>query len=401
MSGNRKEKHLQLAGVVKGVHAQLRQSLKKSGGDYEAVWSDHLHNTEVLTEYAEAMHQLATDIWTKNQPETRIEWCKNTCEEYFFSESGLKKQMRKDQKREYFAKLEKGIKVEEVCCSPQHDDCSEREGTDRSSDIHGAGNAEGSVDDTPASASFHRLQYSDGHETEGVARASEIHGTSSEDESVEDPYALTSQIRLLDVGSCYNPFQHLPKFLSVGIDISPAVESVYKCDFLHLASTDRLPEHAIDAHLLNLTSPVESLPSQAFHVVVFSLLLEYFPCTYQRWVCCEKARKVLTMNGLLVIITPDSHHQNKNAPMMKSWKKAIESLGFRRWRYEKQDHLHCMAFRKVPMVVEMGSEISADMMYIPQDFNMDKEEECEIGAPEFDENFVREGFLELPGCDDL
>ena len=34
--------------------------------------------------------------------------------------------------------------------------------------------------------------------------------------------------------------------------------------------------------------------------------------------------------------------------MMRSWKTAIEALGFRRWRYVKLDHLHCMAFRKLP-----------------------------------------------------
>ena len=33
--------------------------------------------------------------------------------------------------------------------------------------------------------------------------------------------------------------------------------------------------------------------------------------------------------------------------MMRSWKTAIEALGFRRWRYVKLDHLHCMAFRKL------------------------------------------------------
>ncbi len=32
------------------------------------------------------------------------------------------------------------------------------------------------------------------------------------------------RIRLLDVGSCFNPFQKFPDFLSIGLDISPAVE---------------------------------------------------------------------------------------------------------------------------------------------------------------------------------
>ena len=34
---------------------------------------------------------------------------------------------------------------------------------------------------------------------------------------------LRGKIRLLDVGSCFNPFAEFDEFLSVGIDISPAV----------------------------------------------------------------------------------------------------------------------------------------------------------------------------------
>ena len=56
--------------------------------------------------------------------------------------------------------------------------------------------------------------------------------------------------------------------------------------------------------------------------------------------------------------------------MMKSWKEAIESLGFKRWKYVKQEHLHCMAFRKVTYEQSLlVSDVSPDMLYIPQDYN--------------------------------
>ena len=94
--------------------------------------------------------------------------------------------------------------------------------------------------------------------------------------------------------------------------------------------------------------------------------------------------------------------------MMRSWKTALEALGFSRWRYVKLEHLHCMAFRKLPPSAEqpgitnssatrqhptahppasrldaegrLGSGVlldsadvagvaSPDMMYIPQDFS--------------------------------
>jgi hypothetical protein len=60
------------------------------------------------------------------------------------------------------------------------------------------------------------------------------------------------------------------------------------------------------------------------------------------------------VNVLLLIVTPDSHKQHRNAPMIKSWKKAIESLGFVRWHYIKLKHLHCMAFRKVQLEREIS-----------------------------------------------
>ena len=45
---------------------------------------------------------------------------------------------------------------------------------------------------------------------------------------------------------------------------------------------------------------VKILPSELFHVVVFSLLLSYFPSAEQRWKCCHKAHQLLRPNGALV-----------------------------------------------------------------------------------------------------
>lgn len=153
----------------------------------------------------------------------------------------------------------------------------------------------------------------------------------------------------------------------------------------------------------NLRSPIEKLPKDSFHVVVFSLLLEYFPAPYQRWLCCQKARKLLMKNGLLVIITPDSHPQHRNAPMIKSWRTAIESMGFVRWRYVKQDHLHCMAFRKVPQPRDrdrhLVGDATPDMLYIPQDFSDETADNSSGGAPAYtsaDEEFFRQTVHELP-----
>lgn len=49
------------------------------------------------------------------------------------------------------------------------------------------------------------------------------------------------KMRLLDVGSCFNPFLKFDEFLTVGIDIVPAVEVRVLIVSLHL----------LDKHVLN------------------------------------------------------------------------------------------------------------------------------------------------------
>ena len=178
-------------------------------------------------------------------------------------------------------------------------------------------------------------------------------------------------------------------------------QSVLRCDFLKLEITDSLTK-LLDIE--TLTEPVTSLPASAFHVVVFSLLLEYLPSVHLRWLCCQKAHKLLELHGLFIVITPDSNHQNKNAPMMKRWKAAIESLGFSRWRYVKQEHLHCMAFRKTQQVHDETLEGVGEMLTIPQDFS-DASENEETNVPQNAQSNCDklhfEDFGDLPFCGDF
>ena len=82
----------------------------------------------------------------------------------------------------------------------------------------------------------------------------------------------------------------------------------------------------------------------------------------------------MTLDGVLVIVTPDSSHVNKRAAQMKSWQTALEThLGFKRFKYEKLTHLHCMIFRKiaeVDPVVTLESDQLFSLLYIPQDTNV-------------------------------
>ncbi|NP_001076819.1 S-adenosylmethionine sensor upstream of mTORC1 [Xenopus tropicalis] len=332
-----------LSGVVKRVHRDLRKKYREAG-DFEKIWLEHCKDKGRLCEYAVAMKALADNHWAKKcEGEGRIEWCLGVCQEYFFN-GGKKKAIEKDARRATLNKLQ----------SPNH--------------------AEDGVSDF----SVPNIK------------------------PLNDEY-MTGKIRLLDVGSCYNPFLKYEDFLAVGIDIVPAVETVCKCDFLNLQIQRPLQfaPDAIDAFLKQLESPIDYLPAELFHVVVFSLLLSYFPSPYQRWICCKKAHELLTLNGLLLIITPDSSHQNRHAVMMKSWKIAIESLGFRRMTYSKFSHMHLMAFRKTSLKTtsDLITMNYPDMLYIPQDFNYDGEEDyfspC-CARSELEDEQLACGFTELP-----
>ncbi|XP_026524886.1 S-adenosylmethionine sensor upstream of mTORC1 isoform X1 [Notechis scutatus] len=346
----RKLQQEKLSGVVKSVHRRLRKKYREVG-DFDKIWREHCEDEETLCEYAEAMKNLADNHWTKTcEGEGRIEWCCSVSREYF-QNGGKQKALEKDEKRAALAS--KSIQTISI---------------DPSSKM-------------------------------------EVSTDSSSHSSVTDESLHPSgKIRLLDVGSCFNPFLKFEEFLTVGIDIVPAVESVYKCDFLNLQIHQplQLAQDAIDAFLKQLKNPIDSLPGELFHVVVFSLLLSYFPSPYQRWICCKKAHELLVLNGLLLIITPDSSHQNRHAMMMKSWKIAIESLGFKRFKYSKFSHMHLMAFRKISLKTtsDLVSRNYPGMLYIPQDFNTVEEEEfsnnsCYIRSDVEDEQLAC-SFMELP-----
>ena len=115
----------------------------------------------------------------------------------------------------------------------------------------------------------------------------------------------------------------------------------------------------------------------AYQVVVFSLFLSYLPRPRQRLECCVKAHQLLRPHGLLLVVTPDSSHQNRRVDMMKSWKASLEKIGFHRCKYSKLTHLHCMAFRKVTMEtvgLDRLEQVVWEGLYIPQDKQQLQEE---------------------------
>ena len=199
------------------------------------------------------------------------------------------------------------------------------------------------------------------------------------------------------------------------------MQSVRKCDFLNVdiepplrpcisaeeeAKLRKQSGGEVDAPTQDCW--LQQLPAESFDVVVFSLLLSYFPATQQRMQCCINAHKVVRPHGLLLVVTPDSSHQNRHADMMKSWKSAIEGIGFHRWKYIKETHLHCMAFRKTTGILP-GDHYrrvleNHSLLYIPQDSHeLGGQPESDVNARLFPQGqpTPRQSFEQLPfGCSD-
>lgn len=152
---------------------------------------------------------------------------------------------------------------------------------------------------------------------------------------------------------------------------------------------------------------LSQLPGEAYDVVVFSLLLSYLPSTTQRMTCCVNAHKVLQLHGLLLIVSPDSSHQNRHAALMTDWRRCIEAVGFHRWKYVKQTHLHSMAFRKTCSVTNLSAAMANHhLLVIPQDSHEEEggEREGREGEEEGEKNGETEDrteyFQELPQFSD-
>ncbi len=128
------------------------------------LWREHLKDHSSLSNYATAMYALATGPWAKHKAQGeggRIEWCVDVCCEYFLG-GQLKKLLLKDLRR-----TEHGMPtlLHPMLLPPSPE------------------------------------------QVEGVAR--EFEGR---------------RWRLLDVGSCYNPFAEHSQFDVTAVDIAPAVE---------------------------------------------------------------------------------------------------------------------------------------------------------------------------------
>lgn len=312
------EEHLTLSTEIKSLHKILRDKTKKLGA--KRAWQEHLQSKSKLSSYAKAMKELAIKHWETNDRKAE-------------SISNAKRFQQRNRIswttnycRDYFQKAAfiSGLRQRELRILDELKiDCTE----------------------------FNQMI------------------------NLSNRFPV-EKIKLLDVGSCYNPFGRFNEFNVIPIDIAPAVDDVYECDFLNVELTGTIDTEKTMNSTEGASKKITKLNVNSFDVVVFSLLLEYLPTSEQRIMCCEKAYQLLAAEGIFIIITPDSKHVGANAKIMKTWRYALALMGFGRIKYEKLEHITCMAFRKCfdAEVSRRWARIHKEpyMDYkieIPQDFN--------------------------------
>lgn len=196
------------------------------------------------------------------------------------------------------------------------------------------------------------------------------------------------KIRLLDVGSCYNPLQKIVNetqeshlYDITALDLFPGDPSVLQCDCIDLKITlpntspvivPLVPPAAPERSDSTGTAPavamdqLVSLPAESADVVTMSLVLSYLPTADLRMQMIRNAREILVgpghqgrphHSGLLIIFEKesifgqDTANQHNHASLVHNWKQAIRGLGFEFVKYRKLYHSgrksHGLVFRKV------------------------------------------------------
>eukprot|EP00981_Chlorochromonas_danica_P006710 scaffold1463_cov189-Ochromonas_danica.AAC.5 len=215
------------------------------------------------------------------------------------------------------------------------------------------------------------------------------------------------KIKVLDVGSCYNPLQNGPcgSNLDVtAVDLYPGDPSVYQCDFLKLqvGEKDSLPIIEVDPQNPQFKR-VKQLPAESFDAVTMSLVLSYLPSPDKREQMIATARALLRsppppsspatsnenphMAGILLIIEKDSVFGRGKSSIdalynqttfLTSWKHSLQQSGFHLMKYfplwatQERRRTHAFALAKAESLPapNVSSDAVLQGLWIKQDFDL-------------------------------
>jgi len=152
------------------------------------------------------------------------------------------------------------------------------------------------------------------------------------------------------------------------VDLAPANAEVFKCDFLSVAIG---AETIIlnDATFFDGGKRVKEFEKSSLKCVVFCYLLSYIPDPALRLQACIKGLKLLSVGGVLLLLTPDSSSQQKHYLFIRNIITGFAAIGAKKIRYRKEKHYHALVFMKISEIGESDinvEEISKNF-WIPHD----------------------------------
>jgi len=315
------------ADLIVQTHTNLRTRIRK-GQSASEVWSSHLKDTSRLKQYAVAMQRVQKYKWDKtSESGNRVQWGHSAIVDYY-ARGGQERMARK----------------EEVL------------------------------------AMFHRK--SPQEKKEAKRRLEEEVKEGRDEVTVpEGKYERMLPLEVLDVGSCDNLFSEYSELRTTALDIFPASEDVYQCDFLKVKVGDSTiihpptkgsheppandPAYELPKTSLNV-SKVSQLKKEHYDVVIFSYLLSYLPLPAIRRDCCAKAYELLKPGGILVIMSPDPEVTSDNAFIFMCWRVTLARLGFHKVLYKKCDYFHGNVYRKA-LCKEVLEEKSDRYLYAAEE----------------------------------
>ena len=225
--------------------------------------------------------------------------------------------------------------------------------------------------------------------------------------------ADTERIRLLDVGSCFNPFAAYPSLEVTAVDLEPRHHSVYAADFLSVDVTEEgVTQVQTQGRVVGVDAEEQEGEKQhpprhrgcrltallrySYHGVVMSLVLSYLPSAREREDMVAKAREVLVhgrpeqphAGGVLMIAEKASVFPSSGtlySRFVATWKRALGRLGFSVVRYEvvlcDDKRMHLMACRVANFEDATATLKEVGHLFIKADFVREEEMKralCEV-----------------------
>ena len=188
-------------------------------------------------------------------------------------------------------------------------------------------------------------------------------------------YNAEHKIRVLDIGSCYNPFvscgsRALLEVTAMDLCPNPEVPSVLEADFLTVPLGATLTTH---------NNALTQLPCRYYDAVTLSLVLSYLPTSAKRVQMLTKVHTLLALpsaqhaGGLLLIAEKVSifHRGHVKCQFRDAWMRTIASMGFQLMCYREhvvgERRMHWMAFRRATVADCDSNSVDASGLIVKQE----------------------------------